>query len=54
MGDNIKMDLAEVGLERVDSILPAEDRYRWQVFENTVLNLRVLQKMNFLTSIAYY
>jgi hypothetical protein len=39
--DNIRMDLEEVGWGDVDCIGPAQDRNRWRVLVNSVLNLRV-------------
>jgi hypothetical protein len=39
--DNIKMDLLEIGLNVVDWIGLAQDRYRWRALVNSVLNLRV-------------
>jgi hypothetical protein len=39
--DNIKMDLLEIGLNVVDWIGLAQDRYRWRVLVNAVMNLRV-------------
>jgi hypothetical protein len=39
--DNIKMDLGEVGWGDVDWIGLAQDRNRWRVPVNSVLNLRV-------------
>jgi hypothetical protein len=39
--DNIKMDLLEIGLNVVDWIGLAEDRYRRRAFVNSVMNLRV-------------
>jgi hypothetical protein len=39
--DNIKMDLLETGLNVVDWIGLALDRYRWRVLVNSVMNLRV-------------
>jgi hypothetical protein len=40
-GDNIKMDLVEVGWGDVDWIGLAQDRNRWRALVNSVLNLRV-------------
>jgi hypothetical protein len=39
--DNIKMDLREIGSGNVDWIHLAQDRDRWLVFVNTVMNLQV-------------
>jgi hypothetical protein len=39
--NNIKMDLLEIGLNVVDWIGLAQDRYRWKAFVNSVMNLRV-------------
>jgi hypothetical protein len=39
--DNIKMDLLEIGLNVVDWIGLAQDRYRWRAVVNAVMNLRV-------------
>jgi hypothetical protein len=38
---NIKMDLLEIGLNVVDWICLAQDRYRWRALVNSVMNLRV-------------
>jgi hypothetical protein len=38
---NIKMDLLEIGLSVVDWIGLAQDRYRWRVLVNAVINFRV-------------
>jgi hypothetical protein len=39
--DNIKMDLGEIGIDGANWIRLAQDRVRWWVFVNTVMNLRV-------------
>jgi hypothetical protein len=39
--DNIRMDLLEVGWGGVNWIGLAQDRDRWRVLMNSVLNLRV-------------
>jgi hypothetical protein len=36
--DNIKMNLLEMGLGAVDWIGLAQDRYRWRVLMNVVMN----------------
>jgi hypothetical protein len=39
--DNIKMDLSEIGLNVMDWIGLAQDRYRWRALVNLVMNLWV-------------
>jgi hypothetical protein len=39
--DNIKIDLLEIGVNVVDWIGLAQDRYRWRALVNSVMNLRV-------------
>jgi hypothetical protein len=39
--DNIKMDLLEIGVNVVDWIGLAQDRYSWRALVNSVMNLRV-------------
>jgi hypothetical protein len=39
--DNIKMNLLEKGLNVVDWIGLAQDRYRWRALVNSVMNLRI-------------
>jgi hypothetical protein len=41
VGDNIKIDLREIGWDGVDWIDLAQDRDQWRAFVNTVMNLRV-------------
>jgi hypothetical protein len=38
---SIKMDLLEIGMNVVDWIGLAQDRYRWRALVNSVMNLRV-------------
>jgi hypothetical protein len=40
LGDNIKMDLQEVGCEVMDWMEVAQDRDRWRAVVNAVLSLR--------------
>jgi hypothetical protein len=39
--NNIKIDLLEIGLNVVDWIGLAQDRYWWRALVNSVMNLRV-------------
>jgi hypothetical protein len=39
--NSIKMDLLEIGLNVVDRIGLAQDRYRWRALVNTVMNIPV-------------
>jgi hypothetical protein len=39
--DNIRMDFKRTGWRVVDWIQLAQDRNRWQIIVNTVMNLRV-------------
>jgi hypothetical protein len=39
--DNIKLDLREIGIDRANWILLAQDSVQWRVFVNTVISLRV-------------
>jgi len=50
-GDNIKIDLLEVGCVGIDWIELAQNRDRWRALVYKVMNLRVpLNAGNFLTS----
>jgi hypothetical protein len=40
--DNIKIDFLKIGLNVVDWVGLAWDRYRWRALVNSVMNLRVL------------
>jgi hypothetical protein len=40
-GDNIKMDLREIGIDGANWIRLAQDRVQWRAFVNTIMNLRV-------------
>jgi hypothetical protein len=37
--DNIRMDLREIGIDGANWIRLAQDRFQWQAFVNTVMNL---------------
>jgi hypothetical protein len=39
--DNINMDLKEIGIDRTNWILLAQDRVQWRACVNTVMNPRV-------------
>jgi hypothetical protein len=39
-GDNIKMDLREIGIDGLNWIRLAQDRVQWRTFVNMVMNLR--------------
>jgi hypothetical protein len=39
--DNIKMNFREIGIDGANWIQLAQDRFQWQAFVNTVMNLRV-------------
>jgi hypothetical protein len=40
-GDNIKMDLREIGIDWANWIRLAQDTVQWPAFVSTVMNLRV-------------
>jgi hypothetical protein len=50
--DNIKMDLREIGRDRVDWIDMAQDRDQWRALVNTVLNFRVPLNAGRLSSVS--
>jgi hypothetical protein len=39
--DDIKIDILEIGVNVVDWIGMAQNRYRWRALVNSVMNLRV-------------
>jgi hypothetical protein len=39
-GDNIKMDLGEIGIDGANWIRLAQDRVQWRAFVITVMNLQ--------------
>jgi hypothetical protein len=39
--DNIKMDLREIGWDGMDWVDLAQDRDKWRILVNTVMNIRV-------------
>jgi hypothetical protein len=41
VGDNIKIDLREIGWDGMDWIDVAQDRDQWRSLMNTVMNLQV-------------
>jgi hypothetical protein len=41
VGDNIKMNLREIGIDGTNWIWLAQGRVQWQAFVSMVLNLRV-------------
>jgi hypothetical protein len=51
-GDDIKMDLREIGWEGTDWIRMVQDRAQWRVVVNTVMNLQVPVKAGNLTSLV--
>jgi len=51
MGDNIRLDLREIGWKCVDWMDLAQDRNEWRTLVNTVMNIKGPQKAaNFFTS----
>jgi hypothetical protein len=41
MGEDIRMGVKEIGLEGVDWIYLAQNRYQWRAVVNAVMNLRI-------------
>jgi hypothetical protein len=48
--DSIKMDLLEMGVNVVDWIGLAQDRYRWRALVNSVMNLQAVLSSTELVS----
>jgi hypothetical protein len=46
--NNINMDLGEIGIDGANWIRLAQDRVQWRAFENTVMNLRVPKKAEYV------
>jgi hypothetical protein len=45
VGDNIKMDLREIGCDDMDWIDLAQNRDQWRALVNTIMKLRVPQNV---------
>jgi hypothetical protein len=50
--DNIKMDLSEIGWDRVDWIDMAQNRDQWRALVNTVFNLHPLSPQQFSSTLT--
>jgi hypothetical protein len=48
--DDIKIDVTEIGRESMDWIDLGQDGDRWRALVNTVMNLRIPQNVEFLSS----
>jgi hypothetical protein len=46
--DDIKVDLREIGIDGANWIQPARDRVQWSTFVNTVMNLRIPQRRQYI------
>ena len=49
--DNIRMDLEEIGINAVNWVDSAQDRYYWRAIVNAALNLRVPQAMELVSGL---
>ena len=49
MGDNIRMDLEEIGISAGNWVDSAQDRDYWRAFVNGALNLRVAYAMELVS-----
>jgi hypothetical protein len=48
MGEELKMDLREIGWRNVEWVHLVQDRVRWRAVVNAVMNIRVLAPRSYL------